>query len=164
MDLLSLRYFQTVAKLENMTRAAEILQISQPAISKMIKNLEGELNVKLFDRTGKYIRLNEYGKRFLVKVDLALQTLEEGKTELLDLSERPTGTVVIFIQAGSYLLPDMITLFRQKYPEAQFKLLQQDQEISRYPAFDLCISSTPLKIPGTASTCGINGRNHAGGS
>lgn len=79
MDLLSLRYFQTVAKLENMTLAAEILQISQPAISKMIKNLEGELNVKLFDRTGKYIRLNEYGKRFLVKVDLALQTLEEGK-------------------------------------------------------------------------------------
>ncbi|WP_340394608.1 LysR family transcriptional regulator [Paenibacillus sp. FSL E2-0177] len=152
MDLLSLRYFQTVAKLENMTLAAEILQISQPAISKMIKNLEGELNVKLFDRTGKYIRLNEYGKRFLVKVDLALQTLEEGKTELLDLSERPTGTVVIFIQAGSYLLPDMITLFRQKYPEAQFKLLQQDQEISRYPAFDLCISSTPLKIPGTVST------------
>ncbi|GGF98196.1 LysR family transcriptional regulator [Paenibacillus albidus] len=151
MDLLSLRYFQTVARLENMTKAAEMLQVSQPAISKLIRNLESELAIKLFDRTGKYIRLNEYGKRFLAKVDLALQTLEDAKTELLDLSERPTGTVVIFIKAGSYLLPDMITLFRQQYPEAQFKLLQYDQDIPGHPVFDLCISSSPLKIPGTES-------------
>lgn len=126
MDLLSLRYFQIVARLDNMTKSIEMLQVSQPAIGKLIGNLEKELKIKLFDRTGKYIRLNEYGKRFLAKVDLALQTLEDGKTELLDMAERPTGTVVIFIQVGSYLLPDMITLFRQKYPEAQFKLLQHE--------------------------------------
>lgn len=151
MDLLSLRYFQMVARLENMTKAAEMLQISQPALSKMIGNLEKELSIKLFDRTGKYIRLNEYGKRFLAKVDLALQTLEDGKTELLDLAERPTGTVVIFIQVGSYLLPDMINLFRQEHPESQFKLLQHGQDVTPYPAFDLCISSSPYRIPGTES-------------
>lgn len=151
MNLLSLRYFQKVARLENMTKAAEMLQISQPALSKLIRNLEKDLKVKLFDRTGKYIRLNEYGKRFLVKVDEALQTLEDGKTELLDMAERPAGTVVIFIQVGSYLLPEMITLFRQQYPEAEFKLLQHDQEHIAYPAFDLCISSSPFRIPGTES-------------
>ncbi|MEV5027029.1 LysR family transcriptional regulator [Paenibacillus sp. LPE1-1-1.1] len=150
MDLLSLRYFQTVARLENMTKAAEMLHVSQPAISKLIGNLEKELKIKLFDRTGKYIRLNEYGKRFLAKVDLALQTLEDGKTELLDMAERPTGTVVIFIQVGSYLLPDMITLFRQLYPEAQFKLLQHESHPIN-PVFDLSISSSPFRIPGTES-------------
>jgi LysR family transcriptional regulator, transcription activator of glutamate synthase operon len=149
MDLLSLRYFQTVARLENMTKAAEALHITQPALSKTIGNLEKELKVRLFDRTGKYIRLNEYGKRFLAKVDAALQTLEDGKAELFDLAERPTGSVVLYIQAGSYLLPDMITLFRQQHPEVQFMLLQQDQNISQYPAFDLCISSSLFKIPGT---------------
>ncbi|GAB6930731.1 LysR family transcriptional regulator [Paenibacillus sp. JCM 10914] len=151
MDLLSLRYFQTVARLENMTKAAEMLQVSQPALSKMIGNLEKELTIRLFDRTGKYIRLNEYGRRFLAKVDLALQTLEDGKSELLDLAERPTGTVVIFIQVASYLLPDMITLFRQLYPETEFKLLQHDQDHYKPPAFDLCISSSSFSMPGTES-------------
>lgn len=151
MDLLSLRYFQKVARLENITKAAALLQISQPALSKAIGNLEKELKVKLFDRTGKYIRINEYGKRFLAKVDLALQTLEDGKSELLDLADKPTGTVIIFIQVGSYLLPDMITVFRKQHPEVQFKLLQHDQDLSHYPAFDLCISSSPFRIPGTES-------------
>ncbi|MGO4548255.1 LysR family transcriptional regulator [Paenibacillus sp. 2TAB23] len=150
MDLLSLRCFQIVARLENMTKAAEMLQVSQPAISKLIGNLEKELTIRLFDRTGKYIRLNEYGKRFLAKVDLALQTLEDGKTELLDMAERPTGTVVIFIQVGSYLLSDMIARFRQKYPEAEFKLLQHENHRSNQ-VFDLCISSSPFRIPGTES-------------
>ncbi|GIP26407.1 LysR family transcriptional regulator [Paenibacillus sp. J23TS9] len=148
MELLSLRYFQTVARLENMTRAAQTLQVSQPALSKMIGNLEKELTIKLFDRTGKYIRLNEYGKRFLARVDLALQTLDDGKTELLDMAEKPSGTLVIYIQVGSYLLPDMITSFRKLYPEAEFKLLQHDQEQRESPAYDLCLSSSPFRIPG----------------
>lgn len=151
MDLHSLRYFQTVARLENMTKAAEKLQISQPALSKLIGKLEMELRVQLFDRTGKYIRLNEFGKRFLAKVDLALQTLEDGKTELMDLAKKPIGTVVLFIHVGSYLLPDMITIFRQGHPEAEFKLLQHDPDRIASPAFDLCISSSTFKIVGTES-------------
>ncbi|RIX59765.1 LysR family transcriptional regulator [Paenibacillus nanensis] len=151
MDLHSLRYFQTVARLENMTKAAEELRMSQPALSKLIGKLERELRVQLFDRTGKYIRLNEFGKRFLAKVDLALQTLEDGKTELMDLAEQPIGTVVILIHVGSYLLPDMITVFRQRHPEAEFKLLQHDPDRTASQAFDLCISSSTFKILGTES-------------
>ncbi|HZG85555.1 LysR family transcriptional regulator [Paenibacillus sp.] len=148
---MSLKYFQTVARLEHMTRAAESLQIAQPALSKMIGNLEKELNVKLFDRTGKTIQLNEFGRRFLARVDAALQTLEDGKQELLDLAGRPTGNLVFYIQVGSYLLPDMISKFRQQYPEVEFKLLQHDSGSSVYPSFDLCISSSPFTIPGTES-------------
>lgn len=151
MDLLSLRYFQVVANVQSMTKAAEILHISQPALSKMIKHLENELTVELFDRTGKYIRLNEYGRRFLEKVNLSLQTLEDGKQELLDLAERSVGTIVILVQVGSYLLPDMITKFRELHPGVQFKLLLHDQDAATYPLFDLCISSAPFRIPGTTA-------------
>jgi len=151
MDLLSLRYFQVVANVQSMTKAAEILHISQPALSKMIKHLENELTVELFDRTGKYIRLNEYGRRFLEKVNLSLQTLEDGKQELLDLAERSVGTIVILVQVGSYLLPDMITKFRELHPGVQFKLLLHDQDAATYPLFDLCISSAPFRIPGTSA-------------
>ena len=151
MDLLTLRYFRTVARLEHMTKAAETLQIAQPALSRMIGQLEKELNVQLFDRSGRSIRLNEFGRRFLAKVEHALETLEDGKQELLDLAERPTGSVGFYLQVGSYLLPDMISAFRKLYPEVQFKLLQHDPEATSSPSFDLCLSSRPFRIPGTES-------------
>ena len=60
MDLLQLKYFQVVARLEHMTRASEELHISQPSLSKMISRLEKHLGVPLFDRHGKQIRLNRF--------------------------------------------------------------------------------------------------------
>jgi LysR family transcriptional activator of glutamate synthase operon len=151
MDLLLLKYFQTVARLGHMTKAAEVLNVAQPALSRTIRRLEAELNVKLFDRSGRSIRLNEYGNRFLAKVDTALQTLEDGRQELLDMTERPTGTISLYIQVASYLIPDIISLFRKKHPEVQFRLLQHDLEIAGDPSFDLCISTSPFRIPGTDS-------------
>jgi len=151
-DLLALRYFQTVARLESMTQAAARLQISQPALSKMIGNLEKELTVRLFDRRGKYIRLNGYGERFLARVDEALRSLEDGRQELLDLAERPTGTVTILNHVGSYLLPDIIAGFRERHPDTQFRVVQHSEDLPSAPAFDLCIASAPFRIPGTVSS------------
>lgn len=65
MDLNSLLYFVTVAKFENMSRASEQLHLSQPALSKSIALLEDNLGVELFDRNGRSIKLNRYGKFFL---------------------------------------------------------------------------------------------------
>lgn len=58
MDLQQLKYFQTVARLEHMTRAADVLNISQPALSKAISQLEHEVGAPLFERVGRAIRLN----------------------------------------------------------------------------------------------------------
>ena len=60
-----LQYFITIAKTGNMTRAAEQLNVVQPALSRAIKRLETELDVKLFDRTGKSVVLNANGTAFL---------------------------------------------------------------------------------------------------
>ena len=65
MELLQLRYFVVTAKEQNMTRAAELLHIAQPALSQSVKRLEEEMGVRLFDRVGKRIRLNDAGRELL---------------------------------------------------------------------------------------------------
>ena len=66
MELQQLKYFEVVAKYENMTRAAAELHIAQPAVSQSISRLEDELDTRLFDRKGKRISLNAQG-RFLLE-------------------------------------------------------------------------------------------------
>lgn len=62
LELIQLRYFQTVAQLQHITKAAEQLHISQPALSSAISRLEAEVGVDLFDRRGRSIHLNHFGK------------------------------------------------------------------------------------------------------
>ena len=61
MDLLQMQYFLKIAETGNMTRAAEELYISQSSLSRTIARLEKDLGVKLFDRVGRQIQLNEFG-------------------------------------------------------------------------------------------------------
>lgn len=84
MELLPLQYFQTVARLEHMTKAAEELRIAQLALSKTIARLEEDLGVPLFDRQNRHIRLNAFGKAFLQKVETALRhwRKEDGKQRI----------------------------------------------------------------------------------
>ena len=64
MELLQLKYFQTVAYMEHISKAAKKLNISQPSLSLMIKRLEDEMGTPLFDRIGRNIQLNDSGKYF----------------------------------------------------------------------------------------------------
>ncbi len=64
MEWEQLEYFQTLARVQHVTKAAEILSISQPALSRSIVRLEGHLGVPLFDRQKRSIKLNKYGEIF----------------------------------------------------------------------------------------------------
>lgn len=86
MELLQLKYFQSVAKHQNITKAAKELHISQPSLSITIKRLEDELSVPLFNRKGKNIELNNYGKVYLKHVSTILKDLENAKSEVLELA------------------------------------------------------------------------------
>ena len=77
MEIQQLQYFKTVAQLQHMTRAAEKLSISQPALSKSISNIEKELGIPLFDRQGRSIFLNRYGQLFLESVEVILTEYEK---------------------------------------------------------------------------------------
>nr|WP_243495428.1 LysR family transcriptional regulator [Priestia aryabhattai] len=144
LELLQLKYFQVVARLEHISKAAEELYVSQPALSKTISQLEKELGIRLFDRNGKYIKLNRYGKAFCSKVERALKTLEDAKQELKDMSNDPCEEIRLVVLASSHLLPELLSRFREQYPQVRFRLMQHLTNSYSQPDFDLCISAFPL--------------------
>lgn len=146
MDLLQLRYFQTVARLEHMTRAAQALYISQSSLSKTIAHLERELRVSLFERQGRHIRLNQYGQAFLQRVEQALATLEDGQRELTDLAAGKQGQVAL-ASMNVYLLPGLLQTFREHAPGITIRLFGNPREMTlaqlERGEVDLFISSPP---------------------
>jgi DNA-binding transcriptional LysR family regulator len=154
MELLHLKYFEVVAKYEHITRAAEELQISQPSLSKVINRLEQELGVLLFDRQGRNIQLNSFGKAFLKRVERIFLELEDGKRELSDMSGLEQGKISLAWTSLS-LLPKVLEGFLKKHPNVSFKqviastLEMKNQLENRM--IDLCISSPPLEGPGIIS-------------
>lgn len=76
MELHQLKYFIQVARTESISKAAESLRLSQPALSKTIAKLEEELGVNLFDRVGRRIYLNDRGRSFLKEIEPAIGEIE----------------------------------------------------------------------------------------
>lgn len=138
MEILQLKYFQVVARLEHMTKAAEVLHISQPALSKTIRLLEEQVGVSLFDRQGKTIRLNEQGMLFLKRVDKALALLEDGVKECQ--TDEQLGEIKLAVLSGSGMIPSLLRDFQKQYPKIKFKLVQQALESDA----DVCLSSTRM--------------------
>jgi DNA-binding transcriptional LysR family regulator len=77
MELRQIRYFQRVAAEMSFTRAAEVLNMAQPPLSRQIKMLEEEMGVELFERVGRGIKLTEAGRYFLDQTDVMLKKLSE---------------------------------------------------------------------------------------
>lgn len=131
MELQQLEYFRVVARTEHVTQAAEELSITQPALSRAMARLERDLGVALFDHRGRSVKLNRYGRAFLQHVERSLGALEEGRRELVDLSDRDSGVIAFgFAHAlGTSVVPDLIARFRQQHPRARFQLLQNASHI-----------------------------------
>lgn len=152
MDLLQLKYFQIVAQYEHMTRAAEELHIAQPSLSQAIARLEEDLGIPLFDRQGRRIQLNQFGRAFLRHVERAFAELDEGRKEVTDLAGLEQGSISLAL-ASTQFLPDLLSAFLASYPHVRFRLFQQHalatviQQLER-GEIDLCISSPPIEQPG----------------
>jgi DNA-binding transcriptional LysR family regulator len=78
MELRHLRYFIAAAEAENVSRAALKLHVSQPALSRQIRDLEDELGFLLLERSAKSVRLTEAGRVFLTEARAALKRVEDG--------------------------------------------------------------------------------------
>ncbi|HHY73392.1 MAG TPA: LysR family transcriptional regulator [Bacillus bacterium] len=130
MEWHQINYFQTVAKTQHITRAAEQLSISQPALSRSIAKLEDELGVKLFDRKGRNIYLNRYGKMFLKRVEQSIEQIEIGRQEIMDEVHPNHGTISLaFLPSqGISFVPDMLSAYRGMYPNVKFLLHQASNE------------------------------------
>lgn len=126
MDWHQINYFQTVAQVQHITRAADLLSISQPALSRSILKLEDELGVQLFDRKGRNIYLNRYGRMFLNRVEQSIKQIEIGKQEIWDEIHPDNGTISLsFLPSlGINVVPNIISTFQKTYPNVKFQLTQ----------------------------------------
>lgn len=146
MELNHLLYFKKIAELNHMTMASESLHVAQPALSRTISILEKELEVKLFDRVGKNIVLNENGRILLKYTDRILTSLEDAKKELSDINKKAVNTVTISMRAASKLLPSILFDFKKKHPFIKFAIVQHKELVNNKINCDLMIDSTKDKI------------------
>lgn len=148
MDFNSLRYFVLVGKYENMSRAAEELHITQPALSKSISLLEENLGVELFDRNGRSVKLNRYGKFFLIRAEFILMEFLRAKEDLSNLVSPGQGEVAIgFMHTlGLEVIPSLMTDVKKVYPNMKFQLTQSNSSVilDKLEAgeLDLCLISS----------------------
>lgn len=115
MELSQLRYFQAVAKVENISKAAQNLYITQPNLSKSIARLEQELGVPLFDHRKGKIVLNDYGRMFLSSVNLAFDQLNAGVESIHRLYESNQNVLSLACPIDDFL-PDVLKSFSFLYP------------------------------------------------
>jgi DNA-binding transcriptional LysR family regulator len=122
--LQQLRILKAVATEKSFTKAAELLYISQPSLSKQIKILEKNLDILLINRENNKISLTENGKVFLQYSERILALCEESCRALIDLKngERGNLTVGASQTIGTYLLPRVLALFAQNYPQIDLKV------------------------------------------
>lgn len=151
MELLQLKYFQTVARLEHMTKAAEQLQIAQPSLSKTISRLEEDLGVELFDREYRKISLNAAGKVFLNRVDRAFAELNEGQRELNQFMDQDQKSITLAVTIPR-VLPSLLGSFLSKHPDVRFqqflKSVSSMKKMLLEGELDYCISSIPIEGEG----------------
>jgi DNA-binding transcriptional LysR family regulator len=126
MELYHLKTFVAVAEEGHLTRAAERLHTSQPAVSAHIKSLEEELGVTLFIRTPKGMSLTREGKRLKEKARSALACIDDLRNEAGEMKEKVVGTARIGLHIDPRFLKIDLLLshMRQQYHELDFHLLQ----------------------------------------
>lgn len=125
MNFTSLEYFIAVAREGSMTRAAEMLHISQQAMSSHIRKLEEEAGVKLFERTAP-LSLTYAGKQFLKGARSLLTNHRQLMQQMVDIRNETRGTLLIGINhsRGAALLPLILPSFSRKNPDIEVKLIE----------------------------------------
>ena len=120
MTIEQLRFFLTVAQLENISRASEVLYVNQPTLSKSIIKLETELETPLFDRNGKNLSLNAQGERFMECAELILRELETAEADMKRMRNGEGSAIRIGAAGCADLILSCAAAFRKQHPEAEF--------------------------------------------
>lgn len=131
MEIRVLRYFLTVVREEGINRAAEVLHITQPTLSRQLSQLEDEVGVKLFHRGAKKITLTNEGILLRRRAEEILALVDRTEQELIEQDEFVEGRVVI---GGGELaamqeLPEVIESFREKYPLVTFDIFTGNADL-----------------------------------
>ena len=131
MEIRVLRYFLTVVREEGINRAAEVLHITQPTLSRQLSGLEEEIGVKLFERGARKITLTREGMLLRRRAEEILSLVQKTEEELTEQEELVDGKIVIGSGelAAVWILPDLIGAFSEKYPLVTFDLFTANADL-----------------------------------
>ena len=116
MNSKQLLFFKRTAELENMTKAAEDLMVSQPFLSRVIAELEAELGVELFDRKWRRLVLNSYGEAFFKRVVNIFKEADDAVKEIQDLKQAQAARLKIATNVSLYM-PGLLKTFTDQNPD-----------------------------------------------
>lgn len=125
-----LKVFDTVARRLNFTKAANELNITQPAVTKHIKEIELNLNIKLFERNGTKIKLTQAGEILLKYTEEIFSIYQKMEFEIGQLQEKQKGHLRLGASTtiAQYVLPPILAEFRKRFPEIQLNLVIHNSE------------------------------------
>lgn len=123
-----MRAFFAIVEEGNISHAAQRLAIAQPALSRQMKRLEEKLNVKLFERGSRRIRLTEAGKLLYERVESILGMVDVTVREITEIGTGAKGSVRIgtITTSGANILPELISDFRAIYPNVTFEIWEAE--------------------------------------
>jgi DNA-binding transcriptional LysR family regulator len=123
-NLDQLRIFQAVAQSRSFTYAAELVHLTQPGISKHIKQMEAYFGLPLFDRSGKKVALTESGEILLEATQEVMAIIDAAERRIDDLKGLRGGRLRLgsSFPVGVYLLPPVLAEFRRRYPAVEVTL------------------------------------------
>ena len=126
MDLKQLEYFVRVAETGSFTRAAALLAVAQPALSKQVRRLEVELRQTLFNRNGRGILLTQEGTLLLQHAKGIIEQVARARDALDSAKDFPVGKVVIATPqiTGKALSAGLVTAFRERFPRASLEIIE----------------------------------------
>jgi DNA-binding transcriptional LysR family regulator len=155
--LRQLRVFECAARHLSLTRAAEELHLTAPAISIQVKQLESHARVALFERGGRRLRLTQAGEEVLAHTREILGHIRGAEEAIADLDTLDRGLLdVAVITAGDYFFPWIVAEFRRRHPGIGVRLTVQnrDELLARLAAYetDLAVMSHPPVEPGHVAT------------
>lgn len=157
MELRHLRYFVAVGEEENVTRAAARLHVSQPPLTRQIRDLEDELGIALFERTGKALRLTVAGRAFLDEARAVLARVAAAVATARDAARGGRGTLAIGYapSPSAGLLPAALQDFRAAAPQVKVQLHDQSAPAMLAGLRDRSLDVAVLMQPPKAGLVGL---------
>lgn len=127
MDLRQLSYFLEVARHGSFSKASHHLHLSQPTLSKMVKSLEEELGVLLFERSTRRIELTDAGEVVLTHAQNIVRSFENLDAALTEVKQIKKGRFTLGLPPviGASFFPKIIARFHQLYPNVQIQLVEE---------------------------------------
>ena len=125
-----LRVFTEVARQLSFARAAEALHLSPPAVTMQVKELEAQIGLPLFERSGRSVSLSTTGEYYLVYAKRLLATLKDAEDAMARFRRLETGLLTIgLVSTAKYFVPRLLARFRQEHPGVDVRLqVSQNRE------------------------------------